>query len=238
MSWVAAGVVGGGMIIKGVQAYSANRKAEKAQKEQDELMRNRPLYEIPSQYGENQKLSKSIMDMYEPGTKSSILAGQGYMQNQVDANSANTLATAQRNGVSSPSQYSSILSSALQSQNDAQTKMGIEGANKRMEYQDRYSDANKGLQDANTAMADQEQMKWEQNTFSPFASKLNATREKIKYNQQRTQERTDSAIESGVNAGTIVASSKIARDGSGAESRRQRRFDRKVDRQNAKLGIE
>ncbi|MFI0435897.1 MAG: hypothetical protein ACH350_09285 [Parachlamydiaceae bacterium] len=207
----------GGSVVQAVSAIKSGNEARKAanaaQEERDRLLANRPQYAIPDEYGQNQKLSKSIMDTYEPGTKSSILTGQGYMQNQVDANSANANANAMRSGVSSPSQYSSILTSSLQAQNDAQTKMGIAGAQQRLDYQDKYADASDSSKKSNLDMADQKEFQWDQNVFSPYQTAVQLQRDKLRdeteqrryYNEKQLQAQKEAQVSGGESVDSIYS---------------------------------
>jgi hypothetical protein len=217
-AWVAVGVAAAGTIYKGVQSYSAGKKRKQAEQEQADLIANRPQYEIPEQYEKNAELAQGIVKGYEPYTKTSQLAGQSYMQNRIDNNSANAVAGAARDSVSSPSQLTSLLSAALDSQNKSASEMAVQGAKQREGYQDRYAQATGALMDANTAQAQQDQYKWNQNEFSPYASKVDATTQRIRDYTQRGREREDNAVESGVFTGSMYANALSAKDKLGKRS--------------------
>lgn len=234
MTWVAAGVASAAVTIKGVQAYKASRDKKKAAKEQKELLKNRPQYEIPGQYQENVNQAKGVQAMYEPLTKTNQLPGQAYMQNRVDNNSANILAKAGMEGITSPSQYAQLLAATTQSQNDATTDLGIAGAQNRQANMGNFANATGTLMNANSDLANQEQFKWGQNTFSPYASLVDATTKRVRDYTQRQREREDSAIESGVSVGSMAGGGVSGMGGNGrtAEEKQQARFDKRVDRQN------
>jgi hypothetical protein len=206
MTWVAAGVASAAVTVKAYQAYKADRNAKNAKKEQDKLRENRPQYTIPEEYQKNIDLQTGIVKGYEPYTKTSQLAGQSYMQNRIDANTANQTALASQQGVSSPSGMAALYGSAMNAQNEATTDMNIKGAENRKDYQQLYANETGNLQKANADMADQKALEWNQNTFSPYASLINEKTNMIRDYTQRSRERADSAIESGTSVGSMAGS--------------------------------
>jgi len=241
MSWIAAGVASAAITVKGIQAYKANKDKKKAEKEQAELLKNRPQYEIPSQYGENIRQATGVQSMYEPLTKTNALPGQAYMQNRIDANAANSVTQGISAGVTNPSQLTQLLAGANKTQQDAQIDLSLAGIENRNRNMGAFAQATEGVKNANLDLAGQEQFKWNQNVFSPYASAIGRTTQQIKDFTQRTRERTDSAIETGVATGSMVGSGVAGAKGGGSigmskEDRTQARFDRKVNRQNKRRG--
>lgn len=156
MAWVDVAVLG---VAAGSAAYSAhvahkrNKEAQANAAALRDKISNPPDYTIPSEYQTNQNLVL-------PYTKTSQLAGQAYMQNQVDNNSANSVAKAQRDGLSG-SAITSVLASANNASNNAATNMDIAGAQQRQSYIDRSMNANQQT-------ADQKAIQWNLDTNQPY----------------------------------------------------------------------
>ena len=211
MSFVAVGVTVAGAGIAGYQAYKAKQSKDAAAKDQQKLIDNRPQYQIPGQYQKNVDLQTGVVNNYDPYTKTNLLPGQAYMQNRVDNNSANAIAKAGMDGVSSSSQYAQMLGAVNASQNESTTDMNIAGAQNRMKSLDGYARATNDLVGANKDLADQNAFKWDQNTFSPYASSVAMKTNQIRDATQRQREREDSAIQTGVAAGSMAGSGVSAK---------------------------
>lgn len=177
MSDMAAGLQAGYSIY---QSVKAGKEEKKYQKELDKLKANRPQYQIPDEYKKNIALQEGIVKGYDPYTKTSQLAGQSYMQNRIDANTANQTAIASQQGVGSPSGMAALYGAAMNAQNEATTDMNIKGAENRKDYQQLYANATSGLQDKNIDMADQRVTQWNQNTYEPYATEVEEFRRRTK----------------------------------------------------------
>lgn len=193
-----------GAVAKGVQAYSASQKRKAAEQEQEDLIRNRPQYEIPAEYNENLQQKRAVQGIYGNLAKKNNLPGQAYMQSKIDAGAANTLAQAQRDGVDSPSQLTALISNAQQQQREAGTDLAIAGAQNRQDNIANFAKATEDVAGANLDLAQQKQFKWGQNTFSPYASLIAKTTQQQKAQQQRQWESEDDAINSGVALGSFA----------------------------------
>jgi hypothetical protein len=162
-----------------INAFTSHYRKGKAQKDEyaahDRLLAldaERPQYNAESLssqsvnplYDQNINLAKS----YEPLSKVNLLPGQSYMQNRVDNNSANAIAKAGMEGITSPSQYAQLLASTTESQNNATTDMAIQGTQNRMINQDKFVSAMTG---ANTAKAEEQDKAWNQNIWEPYNEK-------------------------------------------------------------------
>lgn len=176
MTFVATAVVGAGITV-GSAGYSAYKSA-KAKKQSDQYnqqlqdkINSPPEYDIPAEYAKNQGIAQGYVNTITPYTKSSQLAGQPYMQNQVDNNSANSVAKAQQMGLSG-SAIASVLASANNSSNDAATNFGIAGAKQRQSYIGMEGDANQNLEGQNQAMADQRAIKWNLEKNQPYQNSM------------------------------------------------------------------
>lgn len=193
-----------GTAAKVVQAYSASQKREAAEREQEALLRNRPQYEIPTEYAENLEQKRAVQGIYGNLAKKNKLPGQAYMESKIDAGAANTLAKAQMDGVDSPSQLTSLISNAQKQQTGAWVDLAIAGAQNRQDNIANFAKATDDVAGANLDLANQKQFRWEQNTFSPYASLIAKTTQQMKAQQQRQWESEDDAINSAVSLGSFA----------------------------------
>ena len=102
------------------------------------------------------------------------------MQNRIDANTANQTAIASQQGVSSPSGMAALYGAAMNAQNEATTDMNIKGADNRKDYQQLYANATTGLENQNSAMADQKVTQWNQNIYEPYATDIEEQRRRVR----------------------------------------------------------
>jgi len=184
-----------GAIIGGALGWHNQNKRNQAQQNaQDalnEALAARPVYHHQAELDQNVQLGKSLMSMYDPYTKSSLLPGQQYMQNQIDANSSNTLAKGAREGLSSPSSYTALLGQALDSQNNQQTQMAIAGAGMRQSYQQLYGGATNNTQDANTALANAKDVEFDTNQQQPWLQRVGINRDTLLDSIGRNRNKSD-----------------------------------------------
>jgi len=191
------------------QSIKGRKDEKKAQAEMDKLKANRPQYEIPKEYEQNIELQKGIVKGYEPYTKTSQLAGQSYMQNRIDANTANQTAIASQQGVSSPSGMAALYGSAMNAQNEATTDMNIKGAENRQQYQQLYANETGNLQKANADLASQKTTQWNQNTYEPYATNVEELRRRTRDGAERKRGFGEKAFDT-VGSGMIATASMIA----------------------------
>lgn len=157
------------------QSYKAKQEEEKYKKEYDKLLSERPKYKIQEEYGQNVSDAKGVRSMFEPLTKINTLPGQAYMQNRIDANAANTITQGISAGVTNPSQLTQLLSMANKGQQDAQVDLSLAGAQARQANMANFANSNQAVMGANTAMAEEKDKEWNQNTWLPYDQKLNLT---------------------------------------------------------------
>jgi len=157
------------------QSYKAGQEEKKYKREYDKLLSERPKYKIQEEYGQNISDAKGIRAMFEPLTKTNTLPGQAYMQNRIDANAANTVAQGMSTGITSPSQLTQLLSMANKGQQGAQIDLSLAGAQARQANMANFANSNQAVMGANTAMAEEKDKEWNQNTWLPYDQKLNLT---------------------------------------------------------------
>lgn len=195
----AGAVVAGGIgktIYGGIQSSKAKKAQREAEKKLDELESRSPIYTPPKQYQENIELAKGVMKGYEPYIKTSQLAGQALMENQLAGNTAGAINALERAGMSQ-GQVAAGIGSALAAQNLGTTQMGIEGAKQRQQYQQLYGGATQDVQKANIDMANQEETAWTQNVLNKFNRQYQRQGAQFAYQQQQRQKYKDQAAESG-----------------------------------------
>lgn len=157
------------------QSYKAGQEEKKYKREYDKLLSERPKYKIQEEYGQNISDAKGIRAMFEPLTKTNTLPGQAYMQNRIDANAANTVAQGMSTGITSPSQLTQLLSMANKGQQGAQVDLSLAGAQARQANMANFANSNQAVAATNTAMAEEKDKEWNQNTWLPYDQKLNLT---------------------------------------------------------------
>lgn len=163
----------------------------KAQKDMNKLLSNRPQYQISPEYQENEALASNVRDMYSRLTNTSELPGQTQMQNKLAQNSANAVGSAAMYGVDNPAQLAQLANSTLQSQNEAQNQLSIEGAKFRQMNMGNYADATRNLQDTKTAMAEEKDKAWSYNINEPYQNKVDSARKRIKSSTEMIQKGGD-----------------------------------------------
>lgn len=179
------------------QSIKGAKEEKRAKQELDKLKANRPQYKAPEEYGKNVALQEGLVKGYEPYTKTSQLAGQSYMQNRIDANTANQAALASQQGVSSPSGLAAMYGAAMNAQNQATTDMNIRGAENRKDYQQLYANQVGQLGKANLDMADQKVTEWNQNIYEPYATDVEENRLRLRDATQRKRGFGQRAIDTG-----------------------------------------
>jgi hypothetical protein len=204
-----------GEVVAGVNAVInlhksnvARKQADAAQDAMKHLIDKVPTYDIPSEY-------QSMENLVNPYTKASQVAGQAYMQNEVDNNSAASVAKAQQMGLS-PSAITSVLSSANNSSNKAATELGIAGAEQRAGY------IGKDIQ-VSQAMADQKAIKWNLEKNQPYQNWMSFYRDRYldqtgynrqqfsagQANAQASGDKADEQINNSTNAAASVVGGLI-----------------------------
>lgn len=204
MTLVAVGIGAGAIvagaagkaIYSGVQAGKARKAQAEAERKLNELEANSPIYTPPKQYQENIGLAKGVMKGYEPYTKTSQLAGQALIENQLAGNTAGAINTLERAGLSQ-GQVAAGIGSALAAQNLGTTELGIQGAKQRQQYQQLYGNAAQDVQKANIDMANQEETAWTQNVLNKFNRQYQRQGAQFAYQQQQRQKYKDQTAESG-----------------------------------------
>lgn len=182
---IAQGVVGLGSAVAGA---ITKRKADKEMKG---LLKDRPVYEVQAEYGQNKALAENVRNMYANLTKSSKTPGQQYAEQQLDQNTANTLASASRSGVTNPALLAQMSSSALQSQNQGVNQLNIEGARQRQDNYGNLANATQGVQSANTALAEEKDKAWNYNVNEAYQNRVDAARKKQQFGTELIQKGAD-----------------------------------------------
>jgi len=201
MSFVAVGVsamaVGTGIkVAHNMNQASKARKAQnKASEELDNLEANSPVYAKSDKYQRNIDLATGVLKGYEPYTKTSQLAGQALMENRIANNSANAVANLERTG-GAQGQVTAGIGAALNAQNEAETELGIKGAQQRKDYQQLSAGATQQLEGVNKDFAEQDQLEWQNNVLDKFKRKYQRQGTQFTYQQQRSQQARDAAADS------------------------------------------
>jgi hypothetical protein len=126
-----AGVITG--ISAGIKGISALHQAHKAKK----MQVNRPTYQIPQEILNNQAMYKNLAN-------SSRLPGQSNIENQIGANSANSINAAMQ-GAGSSADVLASLGNTQNNTNNALNNLAIEGAQNQNMNRDKLAGANESL---------------------------------------------------------------------------------------------
>lgn len=187
------GMAGVGLI----QSHNANKRL-------DALLRGRPQYNIQSEYGQNQTLANNVRDMYGRMTNTSDLPGQAQMENRLAQNSANATGSAAMNGVNNPAQLAQLANSTLQNQNQSTVDLDIAGAENRNRNITNFANSAQGVEDANTAMAEEKDKAWNYNINEPYQNKVGTERKKLQVGQSNVYKGFDMGVAGAMSAGDSV----------------------------------
>lgn len=193
-----------GAYIGGVFGYLSQKKRNKAQKSaQDKLteaLNNRPVYKRQAEWDENVKQAKGVQSMYEPLTKTNTLPGQAYMQNRIDANSANTVSQGVATGVTSPSQLVQLLAGANKTQQDAQVDLSIAGAQNRQANMGNYANATNTVMGANKDLAREKDVEWDTNVQQPWLNQVGMAKDTFNDAIGRNRKKSDQESAAAMNS--------------------------------------
>lgn len=193
-----------GAYIGGVFGYLSQKKRNKAQQSaQDKLtkaLNNRPVYKRQAEWDENVKQAKGVQSMYEPLTKTNTLPGQAYMQNRIDANSANTVSQGVATGVTSPSQLVQLLAGANKTQQDAQVDLSIAGAQNRQANMGNYASATNTVMGANKDLAREKDVEWDTNVQQPWITQTDMARDTFNDALGRNRKKSDQESAAAMNS--------------------------------------
>ncbi len=193
-----------GAAIGGVYGYLSQKKRNKAQQSaQDKLteaLNNRPVYKRQAEWDENVKQAKGVQSMYEPLTKTNTLPGQAYMQNRIDANSANTVSQGVATGVTSPSQLVQLLAGANKTQQDAQVDLSIAGAQNRQANMGNYANATNTVMGANKDLAREKDVEWDTNVQQPWITQTDMARDTFSDAIGRNRKKSDQESAAAMNS--------------------------------------
>jgi len=193
-----------GAYIGGVFGYLSQKKRNKAQQSaQDKLtkaLNNRPVYKRQAEWDENVKQAKGVQSMYEPLTKTNTLPGQAYMQNRIDANSANTVSQGVATGVTSPSQLVQLLAGANKTQQDAQVDLSIAGAQNRQANMGNYANATNTVMGANKDLAREKDVEWDTNVQQPWITQTDMARDTFNDALGRNRKKSDQESAAAMNS--------------------------------------
>jgi len=193
-----------GAYIGGVFGYLSQKKRNKAQKAaQDKLteaLNNRPVYKRQAEWDENVKQAKGVQSMYEPLTKTNTLPGQAYMQNRIDANSANTVSQGVATGVTSPSQLVQLLAGANKTQQDAQVDLSIAGAQNRQANMGNYANATNTVMGANKDLAREKDVEWDTNVQQPWLNQVGMAKDTFNDAIGRNRKKSDQESAAAMNS--------------------------------------
>lgn len=193
-----------GAIAGGIYGWASQKKRNKAQKAaQDKLteaLNNRPVYKRQAEWDENVKQAKGVQSMYEPLTKTNTLPGQAYMQNRIDANSANTVSQGVATGVTSPSQLVQLLAGANKTQQDAQVDLSIAGAQNRQANMGNYANATNTVMGANKDLAREKDVEWETNVQQPWITQTDMARDTFSDAIGRNRKKSDQESAAAMNS--------------------------------------
>ena len=193
-----------GAYIGGVFGYLSQKKRNKAQQSaQDKLteaLNNRPVYKRQAEWDENVKQAKGVQSMYEPLTKTNTLPGQAYMQNRIDANSANTVSQGVATGVTSPSQLVQLLAGANKTQQDAQVDLSIAGAQNRQANMGNYANATNTVMGANKDLAREKDVEWDTNVQQPWITQTDMARDTFSDAIGRNRKKSDQESAAAMNS--------------------------------------
>ena len=193
-----------GAAIGGVYGYLSQKKRNKAQQSaQDKLteaLNNRPVYKRQAEWDENVKQAKGVQSMYEPLTKTNTLPGQAYMQNRIDANSANTVSQGVATGVTSPSQLVQLLAGANKTQQDAQVDLSIAGAQNRQANMGNYANATNTVMGANKDLAREKDVEWDTNVQQPWLNQVGMAKDTFNDAIGRNRKKSDQESAAAMNS--------------------------------------
>jgi len=193
-----------GAYIGGVFGYLSQKKRNKAQQSvQDKLtkaLNNRPVYKRQAEWDENVKQAKGVQSMYEPLTKTNTLPGQAYMQNRIDANSANTVSQGVATGVTSPSQLVQLLAGANKTQQDAQVDLSIAGAQNRQANMGNYANATNTVMGANKDLAREKDVEWDTNVQQPWLNQVGMAKDTFNDAIGRNRKKSDQESAAAMNS--------------------------------------
>lgn len=193
-----------GAIAGGIYGWASQKKRNKAQKAaQDKLteaLNNRPVYKRQAEWDENVKQAKGVQSMYEPLTKTNTLPGQAYMQNRIDANSANTVSQGVATGVTSPSQLVQLLAGANKTQQDAQVDLSIAGAQNRQANMGNYANATNTVMGANKDLAREKDVEWDTNVQQPWITQTDMARDTFSDAIGRNRKKSDQESAAAMNS--------------------------------------
>jgi len=193
-----------GAYIGGVFGYLSQKKRNKAQQSaQDKLteaLNNRPVYKRQAEWDENVKQAKGVQSMYEPLTKTNTLPGQAYMQNRIDANSANTVSQGVATGVTSPSQLVQLLAGANKTQQDAQVDLSIAGAQNRQANMGNYANATNTVMGANKDLARGKDVEWDTNVQQPWLNQVGMAKDTFNDAIGRNRKKSDQESAAAMNS--------------------------------------
>lgn len=193
-----------GAIAGGIYGWASQKKRNKAQKAaQDKLteaLNNRPVYKRQAEWDENVKQAKGVQSMYEPLTKTNTLPGQAYMQNRIDANSANTVSQGVATGVTSPSQLVQLLAGANKTQQDAQVDLSIAGAQNRQANMGNYANATNTVMGANKDLAREKDVEWDTNVQQPWLNQVGMAKDTFNDAIGRNRKKSDQESAAAMNS--------------------------------------